>query len=94
MERSGASEADTVYEAGPTGHAPHDALREAGFDSKVTPPSLVPQIGGRVKTDRRDSIKSATMLSGGFLKCIYILSPEQPGHRCPGRFSIANKLPC
>ena len=28
----------------------------------VTPPSMVSQVGGRVKTDRRDSRKLATML--------------------------------
>ena len=44
----------TVYEAGPTGYWLHDALEEAGFDSMVTPPSLVPRIGGKVETDRRD----------------------------------------
>ena len=77
----GASEIHTVYEAGPTGYWLHDALAAAGFDSIVTPPSLVPQIGGRVKTDKRDSRKLAMMLAGGFLRRIHILSPEERAHR-------------
>lgn len=60
----GASEVYTVYEAGPTGTWLHDALREAGFDSMITPPSLVPRVGGRVKTDRRDSRKLCTFGHG------------------------------
>ena len=55
LKRFEASEVHTVYEAGPTGYWLHDALMEAGFDSMVTPPSLVPRTGGRVKTDKRDS---------------------------------------
>jgi transposase len=88
-----ASEVHTVYEAGPTGYwlhacvpkrttaCRHDALLEAGFDSMVTPPSLVPHIGGRVKTDRRDSKKLASMLTGGFLRRIHVLTPEERAHR-------------
>jgi len=36
----------------------HDALTEAGFDSIVTPPSLVPRIGGQVKTERQSGAHS------------------------------------
>jgi len=77
----GASEIHTVYEAGPTGYWLHRTLTEADIDSIVTPPSLVPRIGGRVKTDRRDSRKLASMLAGGFLKRVYVLSPEEQAHR-------------
>lgn len=59
----------------------HDGLVEAGFDSMVTPPSLVPRVGGRVKTDRRDSRKLASMLAGGYLKRIHVLSAEERAHR-------------
>jgi len=81
LKRFGASEVHTVYEAGPTGYWLHDALLEAGFDSIVTPPSLVPRIGGKVKTDRRDSRKLASMLAGGFLKRLHVLTPEERAHR-------------
>jgi transposase len=81
LKRFEPSEVHTVYEAGPTGYWLHDALLEAGFDSIVTPPSLVPRIGGRVKTDRRDSRKLASMLAGGFLRSIHVLTPEERAHR-------------
>ena len=81
LKRFEASEVHTVYEAGPTGYWLHDALTDAGFDSMVTPPSLVPQVGGKVKTDRRDSTKLAEMLAGSFLKRIHILTPEDRAHR-------------
>ena len=81
LKRFQASEVHTVYEAGPTGYWLHDALVEAGFDSMVTPPSLVPRVGGRVKTDHRDSRKLVSMLAGGFLKRVHILTPEERAHR-------------
>ena len=81
LKRFEAAEVHTVYEAGPTGYWLHDALLAAGFDSMVTPPSLVPRIGGRMKTDHRDSAKLATMLAGGFLKRVHVLSPEERAHR-------------
>lgn len=81
LKRFEASEVHTVYEAGPTGYWLHDAVVEAGFDSMVTPPSLVPRVGGRVKTDRRDSKKLSSMLAGGFLRRIHILTPEERAHR-------------
>jgi transposase len=81
LRRFEAKEVHTVYEAGPTGYWLHDALVEGGFDSMVTPPSLVPRIGGKVKTDRRDSRKLTTMLAGGFLRRIHVLTPEERAHR-------------
>jgi len=81
LRRLEASEVHTVYEAGPTGYWLHDALTEARFDSIVTPPSLVPRIGGRVKTDRRDSRKLASLLASGFLKRVHILSSEERAYR-------------
>jgi transposase len=81
LKRFGASEVHTVYEAGPTGFALHDALTAQGFDSMVTPPSLVPQTGGRVKTDRRDGRKLATLLATGFLRRVHVLSPQERAER-------------
>jgi transposase len=75
------SEVHTVYEAGTTGYWLHDAFLEAGFDSMGTPPSLVPRVGGRVKTDRRDSRKLAAMLANGFLRRVHVLTPEERAHR-------------
>ncbi len=81
LRRFEASEVHTVYEAGPTGYWLHEALTEVGYDSIVTPPSLVPHIGARVKTDRRDSKKLASMLAGGFLRRVHVLTPEERAHR-------------
>lgn len=74
-------EVHTVYEAGPTGFGLHDALVHAGIDSMVTPPSLVPHLGGRVKTDRRDSRKLAAMLANGFLRRVHVLNQEERADR-------------
>ena len=81
LKRFEASEVHTVYEAGPTGYGLHDALLEGGFDSMVTPPSLVPRTGGRVKTDKRDSRKLAALLASGVLRRVHVLSREQRAHR-------------
>ncbi len=81
LQRFEAREVHTVYEAGPTGFWLHEALIRAGFDSRVTPPSLVPRVGDRVKTDHRDSTKLATLLASGFLKSVHVLSPEERAHR-------------
>jgi transposase len=81
LRRFEASEVHTVYEAGPTGYWLHDALVEAGYDSMVTPPSLVPRMGGKVKTDRRDSRKLASMLASGFLRRVHVLTAEERAHR-------------
>ena len=81
IKRYKAKSVHTVYEAGFSGYWLHDALEAAGFDSMVTPPSLVPRMGGRVKTDRRDSKKLATLLMNGFLRRVHILTPEERAHR-------------
>ncbi len=47
----------------------------------VTPPSLVPNVVSRVKTDNRDSRKLASMLAGGFLRRIHILTAEERANR-------------
>jgi transposase len=81
LRRMEAKEVHTVYETGPTGYWLHEALIEVGFDSMVTPPSLVPKVSGKVKTDNRGSKKLAAMLAGGFLKRVYVLTPEELAHR-------------
>jgi transposase len=81
LRRFEAARVHTVYEAGPTGYWLHEALTEAGFDSRVTPPSLVPRVGDRVKTDHRDCRKLATLLASGFLKSVHVLTSEERAHR-------------
>jgi transposase len=82
LKRFDAAKVHTVYEAGPTGYWLHEALISAGFDSRVTPPSLVPRIpGSRVKTDHRDCRKLATLLASGFLKSVHVLNAQERAHR-------------
>ena len=81
LNRFSQGKVHTVYEAGCFGYQLHDCLVAKGYDSTVTPPSLVPRIGGNVKTDRRDSKKLAGMLVSGFLKRVYVLTPEERANR-------------
>jgi len=71
-----------VYEAGPGGFDLYDRLTADGIECIVTPPSLIPtQSGSRVKTDKKDSLKLATLLESNMLKKVWVLSPEQRAHR-------------
>lgn len=71
-----------VYEAGPTGPRLLRWLRAEGCDAFMTPPSLVPTASGdRVKTDKKDSLKLATLLRGGQLKRIHDLSDAEYADR-------------
>jgi len=71
-----------VYEAGYFGFTLHDELEAAGIACIVTPPSLLPsEYGNRVKTDRRDSRKLALLFAKGFLKRVYVPTPEERVHR-------------
>ena len=72
----------SVYEAGPFGYGLHDWLTEHGVDSIVVSPAQVPvEVGNRVKTDRRDSLKLASTLEAGLLRPIFIPDEELRAHR-------------
>jgi len=72
----------SVYEAGPFGYGLHDWLTEQGVESMVVSPAQVPvEVGNRVKTDRRDSLKLAGTLEAGLLRPIYIPDEEMRAHR-------------
>jgi len=61
------------YEAGPTGFEMQRRLVDAGYDSQVVAPSLIPvKPGARIKTDRRDAAKLATCLRAGDLTPVYV----------------------
>jgi transposase len=71
-----------AYEAGPCGFSLCDMLTEDGIDVIVVPPSLIPiESGNRVKTDKRDSRKLATLLESNMLKKVYVLTEEERMHR-------------
>ena len=60
------------YEAGPTGFGLCRRLKKAGIDCIVVAPSLVPQQGSRVKTDRRDARRLAHFLRSGDLTAVWV----------------------
>jgi transposase len=72
----------SVYEAACFGYGLHDWLTAQGVDSSVVSPAHVPvQVGSRVKTDRRDSLKLATTLEAGLLRPIFIPDAHQRSSR-------------
>ncbi|OCD17246.1 transposase, partial [Shigella sonnei] len=56
--RSKSSQVSIVYEAGPCGYGLYRRLVKTGFECLVCGPLLLPnKLGGRVRTDRRGSIR-------------------------------------
>ncbi|MGO9611480.1 MAG: IS110 family transposase [Dissulfurispiraceae bacterium] len=71
-----------AYEAGPCGFWLYDKLTADGVETIVVPPSLIPvESGNKVKTDKKDSRKLATLLEKGMLKKVYVLSQEDRADR-------------
>jgi len=71
-----------VYEAGPTGYSLLRWLRRNKCEAFMTPPTHVPSASGnRVKTDKKDATKLATLLAGGQLKRIQDLTDVEYGDR-------------
>ncbi len=72
----------TVYESGFSGFVLHRVLEQAGIDNiVVNPASIEVAVNNRVKTDKRDALKMATLHEAGRLKGIRIPTPEQEQHR-------------
>ena len=68
----------TAYEAGFSGFILHRYLLRHGIDSMVVHAASVEiSARDRVKTDKRDSIKLATQLSHGRLRCIHIPTEQR-----------------
>lgn len=75
QEKHGLTKEDIslCYEAGPTGFVLVRRLRELGYDCEVVAPSLVPSKGSdRVKTDRRDACKLASLHRAGELTRVHV----------------------
>ena len=72
----------SAYEAGFSGFHLHRLLVQSGIKNIVVHAASI-EIASRdrVKTDKRDSLKIATQLSLGRLKCIHIPSPEREAFR-------------
>jgi len=84
-KRFGDGKIETAYEAGFCGFYLHRRLIEAGIHNKVIHAAGIEVSNDRVKTDKRDSIKIATHLSQGRLKCIYIPTKEREDFRAVTR---------
>jgi transposase len=64
------------YEAGPCGYGIQRQLSSLGHDCQVVAPSLIPRKpGDRIKTDRRDAAKLATLHRAGELTPVWV--PDQ-----------------
>jgi transposase len=76
------------YEAGPTGYGLARTLRRAGMRCEVIAPSLIPTAPGqRVKTDKRDARRLASLFRGGQLTAVKVpgLAEEAVRDLCRAR---------
>ncbi len=70
------------YEVGPCGYEVHRLIKETGHDCVVVAPSLIPKKpGDRVKTDRRDAVKLASLFRSGELTSVWVPDEEQEALR-------------
>lgn len=79
---SQSSEPHCVYEAGPCGYPIYRHLKNKGIDCVVVAPALIPKKSGeRVKNDRRDATKLATLHRAGELTAVYVPHQEDEALR-------------
>jgi transposase len=70
------------YEAGPTGYELARTLRGAGMRCEVIAPSLIPTAPGqRIKTDKRDARRLASLFRGGQLSPVRVPAPVEEAVR-------------
>jgi len=84
MKRLGrdGSELRTCYEAGPCGFELHRLFATMGVACDVIAPSLIPKkAGDRIKTDKRDARKLASLYRAGLLTSISIPDEDQEAIR-------------
>jgi len=71
-----------VYEAGPCGYPIYRHLNSRGIDCVVVAPALIPKKSGdRIKNDRRDAAKLATLHRAGELTTVYVPDQEDEALR-------------
>ena len=67
FRRFAGHEIAVAYESGPCGFSLSDYLEEDEISCIAVPPSLIPvEIGNKVKTDKRDSLKLALLLEKNY----------------------------
>jgi transposase len=70
------------YEASSCGYEVYRWIRQAGQDCEVVAPSMIPKKSGeRVKTDRRDAVKLASLYRSGELTPVWVPDEEQEAMR-------------
>jgi len=70
------------YEAGPTGYELARKLRAVGMRCEVIAPSLIPTAPGqRVKTDKRDARRLASLFQAGQLSAVRVPTPTEEAVR-------------
>jgi transposase len=88
LEREGGDSVYCVYEAGPCGYALQRQLEGMGLICDVVAPSMIPiRPGERIKTDRRDARKLATLARSQLLTVVRPPTEDEEAVRdlCRGR---------
>jgi len=76
------SEIKICYEAGPCGYALKRIFDKQGFVCEIVAPSLIPvKSGSRVKTDKRDAIKLATLYGANQLTFVSVPDEQKEAVR-------------
>lgn len=78
---STARQVHLVYEAGFCGFWLYRQLCSHGYLCTVTPPTLIPTLTSKVKTDKRDAEALASYLAAGLLKAVYVPPVEVEADR-------------
>lgn len=82
LKRDAGGDVVVCYEAGPCGFALMRHLTSLGVPCKVIAPALIPkQAGNRVKTDRRDARKLASLFRAGLLTEVHPPTLDQEAVR-------------
>ena len=75
--RASGSEPEICYEASSCGYVIYRQLRTLGVECAVIAPTSIPRRAGeRIKTDRRDAEKLATMFAGSLLETVQVPDRE------------------
>lgn len=70
------------YEASSCGYEVYRWIKQAGHECDVVAPSKIPKKSGeRVKTDRRDAVKLASLRRSGELTRVWVPDEEQEAMR-------------
>ena len=82
LKREAEGDLRVVYEAGPCGYVLQRQFSSEGVRAEVIAPSLIPvKPGDRIKTDRRDARKLATLERGGQLTVVHPPSESEESVR-------------